>query len=179
MGRNLFKLQTTSLLHKNKTLTDNIEIANAFNEHFSNAAVKLAKNLPNSNSHFSNYLKSSNLSSIYLFPTSFLELKRLIAEIKPKLSTGFDQIPPIVLRYLSDDALHALSYIFNLSLLQGKFPDAFKKTKIVPIFKKGDSKNLSNYRPISLLSSFSKLLEKIMYKRLYNFLKCYNILNAE
>ena len=45
MGRNLFKLQTTSLLHKNKTLTDNIEIANAFNEHFSNAAVKLAKNL--------------------------------------------------------------------------------------------------------------------------------------
>ena len=47
MGRNLFKLQTTSLLHKNKTLTDNIEIANAFNEHFSNAAVKLAKNLPN------------------------------------------------------------------------------------------------------------------------------------
>ena len=109
MGRNLFKLQTTSLLHKNKTLTDNIEIANAFNEHFSNAAVKLAKNLPNSNSHFCNYLKSSNLSSIYLFPTSFLELKRLIAEIKPKLSTGFDQIPPIVLRYLSDDALHALS----------------------------------------------------------------------
>ena len=116
MGRNLFKLQTTTLLRKNKTLTDNIEIANAYNEHFSNAAVKLAKNLPNSNSHFSNYLKSSHLSSTYLFPTSFLELKRLMAEIKPKLSTGFDQIPPIVLRYLSDDKLHALSYIFNLSL---------------------------------------------------------------
>ena len=90
MGRNLFKLQTTSLLHKSKTLTDNVEIADAFNEHFSNAAVKLAKNLPNSNSHFSNYLKSSHLSLIYLFPKSFLELKRLIAEIKPKLSTGFD-----------------------------------------------------------------------------------------
>ena len=90
MGRNLFKLQTTSLLHKNKTLTDNVEIADAFNEHFSNAAVKLARNLLNSNSHFSNYLKSSNLSSIYLFPKSFLELKRRIAEIKPKLSTGFD-----------------------------------------------------------------------------------------
>ena len=80
-------------------------------------------------------------------------------EIKPKLSTGFDQIPPIVLRYLSDDALHALSYIFNLSLLQGKFPDAFKKTKIVPIFKKGDSKNL----PISLLSSFSKSFSTSAY----------------
>ena len=92
MGRNLFKLQSTSLLHKNKTLTDNIEIAYAFSKHFSNAAVKLAKNLPNSNSYFSNYLKSSYLSSVDLFPTSILELKSLIAEIKPKLSTGFDQI---------------------------------------------------------------------------------------
>ena len=50
MGRNLFKLETTSRLHKHKTLTDNIKISNAFSEHFSNAAVKLAKNLPNSNS---------------------------------------------------------------------------------------------------------------------------------
>ena len=55
-GKNLFKLQTTSLLHKNKTLFDNIEIANAFDEHYSDAAIKLAKNSPNSNSHFSNYL---------------------------------------------------------------------------------------------------------------------------
>ena len=75
MGKNLFKLQTTSLLHRNKTLTYNIEIANAFNEHFSNAAVELAENLPNSNSHFSNYLQSSQLSLTYLFPTSVLELK--------------------------------------------------------------------------------------------------------
>ena len=160
----MYSCKDTTLLHKNKTFTDNVEIANAFNKHFSNAAVKLAK---------------IYLILILTFPISFLELKRLIAEIKPKLSTGFDQIPPIVLRYLSDDALHALSYIFNLSFLQGKFPDAFKKTNIVPIFKKSDSKNLSNYQPISLLSSFSKLLEKITYKRLYNFLKCYNILNAE
>ena len=127
MGRNLFKLQTTSLLHKNKTLTDNIEIANAFNEHFSNAAVKLVKNLPNSNSHFSNYLKSSNLSSIYLFPTSFLELKRLIAEIKPKLSTGFDQIPPVVLRYLSHCMLLAIYSIYHSS--KANFQILSKKQK--------------------------------------------------
>ena len=56
-------------------------------------------------------------------------------------------------QYLSDDALHALSYIFNLSLLQGKFPDAFKKTKIVPIFKKGDSKI---YLTIGLLAYFHR-----------------------
>ena len=96
---------------------------------YSNFILFYSKNLPNSNSHFSNYLRSSHLFSIYLFPKGFLELKRLIAEIKPKLSTGFDQIPPIVLRYLLDDALHALSYIFNLSLLHGKFPDALKKKK--------------------------------------------------
>ena len=54
-----------------------------------------------------------------------------------------------------------------------------KKTKIATVFKKGDSKYLTNYRPVSLLSSLSKLLEKIMYKRLYNFLKWYNIFNVE
>ena len=105
------------------------------------------------NSHFSNYLKSSNLSLIYLFPTSFLELKRLIAKIKPKLSTGFDQIPPIVLRYLSDDALLALSYIFNLSLLQGKFLDAFKKTKKLLFLKKAIQKI---YLTIGLLAYFHR-----------------------
>jgi len=180
MGRNLYKLQSSSTLHfKDNLLTDNADIANAFNEHFSNVADQLINTLPPINHHFTNYLKASHPSTIYIFPTNPTEIKRLIDNTNPKLSAGFDQIAPILLKYLPDDALHALSYIFNLSLNQGKFISTFKNTKIIPIFKKGDPKNIANYRPISLLSAFSKILEKIMHRRLYSFLQRSHILVTE
>ena len=69
-----------------------------------------------------------------------------------------------------------LNHIFNTSLLTGKCPNSLKLAKVVPIYKKDDSSLISNYRPISLLSSISKILEKIIYKRLDNFLKCNNLL---
>ena len=65
-------------------------------------------------------------------------------------------------------------YIFNLSLCQGKFI-SFKHVKLIPVYKKGDSKIVTNYRPISLLPSFSKILEKIFYKRLYSFFSRFNL----
>ena len=70
--------------------------------------------------------------------------------------------PPcsILLKYLPINALSALSYVFNLSLSQDKFITFFKHAKVIPIFKKGNTKNVSNYRPISLLSNFQKFLKK-------------------
>ena len=68
----------------------------------------------------------------------------------------------------------ALSHIFNLSLSTGRFIDEFKMAKVFPVFKKGDPHVLNNYRPISLLSSMSKILEKIMYRRLNGFLYHHN-----
>ena len=103
-------------------------------------------------------------------PANIAEIKRLIYELKPKLSAGIDQIPPLVLRYFPDNALHALSYIFNQSLCQSKFISMFKQAKIIPVFKKGNPKNVLNYRPISLLPSLSKILEKVVYNRLHSFI---------
>ena len=59
--------------------------------------------------------------------------------------------------------------------IMGKFVTAFRHAKVVPIHKKGDVQNLNNYRPISLLSSFSKILEKIVYRRLYSFFDRFNL----
>ena len=70
-----------------------------------------------------------------------------------------------------------LVHIFNLSLLHGEFPDSMKLAKIIPLFKKGDKLEIGNYRPISLLSSFSKILEKIVFTRMIAFLKKYDILS--
>ena len=77
---------------------------------------------------------------------------------------------------MNEDVLIALSHIFNLSLKQGKFIDCYKVAKIVLGYKSGKRNDINNYRPISLLSEFSKLLEKIVHKRLSAFLTKHNIL---
>ena len=67
--------------------------------------------------------------------------------------------------------------IINDSFLSGIFPNKLKIAKVIALYKKDSRDNPTNYRPISLLSVFSKLTEKIMYKRLYSFLDSCNILH--
>ena len=69
-----------------------------------------------------------------------------------------------------------LVHIYNVSFQTGIFPDMMKLAKIKPLFKKGDRRNIQNYRPIFILSAFSKILEKLMYNRLLSFLKKHNTL---
>ena len=63
-----------------------------------------------------------------------------------------------------------LTHIFNASFEQGIFPKDFKLAKVIPVYKKGDNTLCSNYRPISILSVFSKIFEKLVYNRLMAFL---------
>ena len=161
---------STSLEVDGNLVSDPIELADAFNEHFATVAEKLVRKLPNSNAKITDYLTSSNSSSIFMTPTSQFEIKKIISAFASKLSAGLDEIPMIIMKYFPDNAIHALSYIFNQSLSLGKFIEAFKTAKIVPVFKNGSRKKVANYRPISLLSSFSKILEKIKYKRLHSFI---------
>ena len=93
--------------------------------------------------------------------------------LKSKSSSGLDDIPSTVLKIVNEDtllAVIALSHIFNLSLKQGKFINAFKVTKIIPIYKTGSRSDVNNYRPISLSPVLSKVLEIIVHNRLYSFL---------
>ena len=69
-----------------------------------------------------------------------------------------------------------MRYIFNLSIEKGIFPDQYKIAKVTPLFKKGDNALMDNYRPISVLPCFSKILERIIYNRLYSFFSENNIL---
>ena len=170
LGRAPKSSGSTSLEVDGNLVNDPIELADAFNEHFATVAEKLVRKLPNSNAKFTDYLTSSNSSSIFMTPTNQFEIKKVISAFASKLSAGVDEIPMIIMKYLPDNAVHALSYIFNQSLSLGKFIEAFKTAKIVPVFKNGSRKKVANYRPVSLLSSFSKILEKIVYKRLYSFI---------
>ncbi len=81
-----------------------------------------------------------------------------------------------VLKLLNPLISSPLSEIINESFLSGIFPDKMKVAKVIPLFKKGCSLTASNYRPISLLSVFSKITEKVMYDRLYKFLENHKVL---
>ena len=101
-------------------------------------------------------MQSSTLSTLYLYPTSLTEIKKLISNLQPKKSTGIDEIPSTILKSTPDNILIALTHVFSLSLACGKFISDFKTAKVAPIHKKGSVTNVCNYRPISLLSPCQK-----------------------
>ena len=82
-------------------------------------------------------------------------------------STGPSSIPLKLLSLIPDLIIIPLAYIINMSLLSGEYPDLLKVVKVIPIHKGGSTQEVNNYRPISLLSIFDKIIEKLMHKRLY------------
>jgi hypothetical protein len=95
------------------------------------------------------------------------ETEKIIQYLKCKNSYGYDEISSRILKISTPYVLSPLTYIFNKILSTGTFPERFKFSEVKLLYKKGDKNEVSNYRPISLLTSFSKIIEKIIYKRLY------------
>ena len=133
--------------------------------------------IPHTNQNPLKYLENQSKSSLFLSATSPWEIKKVLNEIPSKYSSGWDDIPSVVIKKSPDNVLVALSHIFNLSLNTGIFSNLFKKAKIIPIPKVRSPKALNQYRPISLLPIFSKILEKIVHKRFYSFLTLNSLLS--
>ena len=104
------------------------------------------------------------------------EISRTINSLK-NASAGWDNIPTFVVKKVSKHIIRPLTYLINKSIEQGIFPDEFKVAKVFPIYKSGDKKCISNYRPISVLSFFFKVIEKGMYNHLIDFIDDNNILS--
>jgi hypothetical protein len=111
--------------------------------------------------------------------TSTYEIQNIIQSLKTKNSYGFDEISVKILKLRLPFFVSPLTYICNKSLSLGVFPDRLKYSIVKPIYKNGDKLMMSNYRPISLLTSFSKVLEKLIYIRLYKHISVNNILVKE
>ena len=90
--------------------------------------------------------------------------------MKPNKTPGYDDINVNVVTKIYEELKTPLMRTFNISLTTGIFPDKLKIAKVSPTFKNGDKDLLTNYRPTSVLPCFSKLLERIMYDRLYSYL---------
>lgn len=112
---------------------------------------------------------TSTPESIYLSPVSEAEIAKIVKRLKNKHSSGFDNISTDIIKLVSEEIVSPISYIINNSFAHGHFPQKLKLALIKPLLKKGDPAKIENYRPISLLSSFSKIFEKAMYNRLEHF----------
>ena len=115
-------------------------------------------------------------NSFVLLPTTPAEIISTIEKLKPKTSKGHDNINNKLIKQTCIPIARVLSHIINLSFEQGIIPQNLKLAKVIPIFKSSDNTLLKNYRPISILPTFSKIFEKLVHKRLYSFLNANNIL---
>ena len=157
----------------NLEIRDSKQIANEFGHYFSKIGKIYADKIKPSKTNISDYLKviPRNAKSLYLTPTTNSEIIRLINKLPNKNSSGYDGIDNVILKHIKECISPTMVKLFNLSMLEGKFPDMMKLAEVVPLYKSKEMYLLNNYRPISLLITISKLLEKIMYARTYSFLQ--------
>ena len=163
-------------LDNGDTLTNPYDIVNTFNNYFVSIAETTKKIVKFSQKHFSDYLSNESSSTIFLQPTDKEEVANIISSLNSNKASGPNSIPYRILFFLKNDISKQLTDLFNLSFMTGVFPSVLKTAKVVPVFKKDSKLDYSNYRPISLLSNIEKILEKLMYKRLYTFLNNNNII---
>ena len=112
----------------------------------------------------------------FLTPTDLIEIIDAVKTLKTGTSCGFDNIHVSVVKYVVPFISCPITHIFNLSLQTGSVPFNLKVAKVTSFFKSGDARDIHNYRPISVLPCFSKILERLVYNRLSAFLSKSKIL---
>lgn len=158
-----------SLILNDHQIHNKSEIATKLNDFFTNVGTDLAEKIPPSNVSCKTYLSECNSEMSYTELT-FEELRKACSSLKSNKSPGIDEIGVNIVKQVYDIIEPTLHYIFELSLKSGVFPDQLKIAKITPIYKSGEQTCVENYRPISVLPCFSKILEKIMYDRVFSYL---------
>ena len=114
------------------------------------------------------------MNSFFISTVTHSEIEDIIISLKNGKSTRPFSIPVKLLKLVKSDISKPLACIFNESITLGIFLDKLKCAKVIPIHKKGAHNDASNYRPTSLLFVFGKLFEKLMFKRLYEYLHSLN-----
>ena len=141
-------------------------MAEIFNDCFCTFGKNLADKFPvHKDNNFKKFLGTRISPSLFLTSTTPLEILNRINSLKNSKSCGLDKISSYFLKVAANALAFPLSYLFNFCLKLGIFSDCLKIAKVIPIFKSGNKSDTTNYRPISILSPISKILEKIIYSR--------------
>lgn len=160
-------------------LNDNISIPDRLNNYFVNVGKEIASNIqsiPSNDSIYDTLSGNSKCQTFQIYPTTPNEVNDIIKNLKHKNSSGHDDINQNIVILCADYISEIISDIINSSFSTGIVPQELKIAKVIPIFKSGSKCTESNYRPISNLSIFSKILEKAMFNRCINYLDKYKML---
>lgn len=166
----------------NCELTDNFDIAEAFNIYFTSIAGNsqtgfILSNCTTCSSHLNGF-ELTHTNSFAFEPITASEILKSIGSLKDSNACGVDGISNIVIKRIAFFLVDVLAHLFNNSIYSGVFPDELKCADVMPLFKKGAIDEMTNYRPISLLPSISKVFEKIVKERVVNYLKTINFFSS-
>ena len=159
-----------------RIVDDPVSVANSINSFFAGVGPETEKSVPKiPNMSPSMFMGDRNQFNLIIAHISEKEILDIIKALANK-SSGPASIPLRLLVAVADLIVVPLCHIINLSFSSGVFPDVLKVAKVIPLHKGGSTQELNNFRPISLLSIFDKIIEKLMHKRLYHFLEVHKIL---
>ena len=122
------------------------------------------------------YLRGNYSGSISLSPVSSHQNWTFIGKMDTSKSSGPYSVPDTILKTIRIYTSQPFAFLVNDFFVSGNFPEKLKLARIIPVFKKGSRFDKDNYRPITVLSDFSKLFEKATYHRLYSYLEELNVL---
>ena len=150
-----------------KSYTKPLDIVNKLNTYFSNIGKQTSTKTGNSLDYTDNMKNVSN--SFFWFDVTEIEVCNIIKNLDQNKASGEDNISVKILKKVNNFISPALSELINQAFYEGVYPNSLKLAKVIPIFKSGLKTLPGNYRPISLLSNLNKIIEKVIYTRLYSF----------
>ena len=156
-------------------ITEKKQIANTFNHFFCNIPKQIEKGIIPTQKTYDDFLTNPIEQSFKFDLTSDEEIITYIKSLKNNKSNGPFSISNKLFKKFKKPLSTPLTLLINLTFTKGKFPDILKIGKILPIQKKNCKTDVNNYRPISLLSDISKIIEKIVHDQLYMYLENNNI----
>ena len=156
-----------SLSEKKTTKASKYDIADSLNKFFINNAGELTKDIE----PFEQISVSQVEISLFLYKASNLEISKIIDQLDNKSSSVDDNISNLVVKQSKIEIVPFLTFLINKSFRDGVFPEALKKSEVLPLFKEGSKTKERNYRPISLLNMWSKIFERAMFNRMSLYLE--------
>ena len=157
-------------------LTNPADIAHALNMHFCSIGDRLSNNIPDTGNEYMQFLANNIRDSFFLAPIDESDILREIKNLASNKAPGLDNIGNKLLKLDPQIFCYPLQLIYDKSIECAQYPNGMKLAKVVAIYKKGMMHIADNYRPISLLSCFNKIFEKLIHKNLMKFMDKHNIL---